>query len=399
MTFLVNVWDVLLELSPWLLLGAAVSGALHYLVPSGFIKSQLSGGWGVAKAVVLGVPLPLCSCGVIPAGIGLKRNGASDGASVGFLVATPQTGVDSVLVSAGMLGWPFALWKVGAALVTGLVAGWTTDAITPRGVSKIEADDAHEHVHTLSDALHHAIDVIREVWGWLAFGVLFSAALTTALPVDAFAGLTGGATALAFGAVLGISLPLYVCATASVPIAAALVAAGMPTGAALVFLMAGPATNVATLGTVYRTFGRNVLGVYLATILAGSIGFGLLYEQVFGSLTATVAAAHAHTTWWSIASAVVLLGLLARFAYDDAMLWFANRTAVSDDERALTIEVQGMTCEGCANKVQRALLATDGVQSAVINLDANTAVISGNAALSRLQQSITDAGFHISRSE
>ncbi|MCB9682994.1 MAG: permease [Alphaproteobacteria bacterium] len=114
------VWQILLELAPWLLLGAVVSGLLHALLPEGFVHRQLTGVWGVPKAVALGVPLPLCSCGVIPAGVGLKRDGASDGAAVAFLIATPQTGVDSILVSASFLGWPFALFKVGAAAVTAL---------------------------------------------------------------------------------------------------------------------------------------------------------------------------------------------------------------------------------------------------------------------------------------
>ena len=106
--FLSALWAVLTELAPWLLLGAVVAGLLHGLLPPGFVQRQLQGRAGVAKAVLLGVPLPLCSCGVIPTGIGLKEDGASDGAAIGFLTATPQTGVDSVLVSAGLLGWPFA---------------------------------------------------------------------------------------------------------------------------------------------------------------------------------------------------------------------------------------------------------------------------------------------------
>ncbi|MEO0600096.1 MAG: permease [Myxococcota bacterium] len=310
---------------------------------------------------------------------------------MGFLVATPQTGFDSVLVSAGMLGWPFALWKVGAALATGLVAGWTADAVSPPAPAAAMASVQEAPRPSVVDAFEHAVDVIRSVWGWLVFGVLLSALLTTVLPVDAFAGLTASTAALAFGAALGVSLPLYVCATASVPIAAALVAAGMPTGAALVFLMAGPATNVATLGAVYRTFGRPVLGVYLGTIVVGSVGFGLLYEQVFGDLVVTMGHAHAHTAWWSVASAVALLGLLAWFAGEELRSWWANRRAGSD--AAVFIEVDGLTCGGCARKLQTALLATDGVDSAVVNHEAGTAHITGSAALQRLRESIVQAGF------
>ena len=121
-----NFWMVMVDLAPWLLLGAAMSGLLHIALPAGFVKRQLSGPSGVLKAVALGIPMPLCSCGVIPTGIGLQRDGASNGAAIGFITATPQTGVDSILVSASFLGWPFALSKVFAALIRWPVQLWSS---------------------------------------------------------------------------------------------------------------------------------------------------------------------------------------------------------------------------------------------------------------------------------
>ena len=122
------IWRILTELAPWLLLGTLIAAVLHVVLPRNLVRQQLRGYWGVVKAVLLGVPMPLCSCGVIPAGLGLKRDGASDGAAVGFLISTPQTGVDSILVSASFLGWPFALFKVVSAGITGLVGGWWAEA-------------------------------------------------------------------------------------------------------------------------------------------------------------------------------------------------------------------------------------------------------------------------------
>ncbi len=392
MMFLTNLWDVFLELSPWLLLGALVSAALHFFVPPGFVNKQLSGPMGVVKAVFLGVPLPLCSCGVIPAAVGLKRDGASDGSAVGFLVATPQTGVDSVLVSASFLGWPFALWKVGAALATGLIGGWVTDAVSSESTSDAQAH-ADGARRTIRQAVDHGIDVVRSIWGWLLFGVVASAMLTTWLPADSFVLLTAQGAMLAFVAVLLISLPLYVCATASVPIAAALVASGMPTGAALVFLMAGPATNIATLGAVYRTFGVRIVGVYLSTIVLGSIGFGLLYEQVFGALSATASGAHQHATWWGTASAVLLVGLLAWFALEDARAHFATWQAGRSTATELIVDVKGMTCNGCANRLQRVLLATDGVEAATVSFNDGTAIVRGAVAAEQVREAVRGAGF------
>ncbi|MBN1846749.1 MAG: permease, partial [Sedimentisphaerales bacterium] len=135
-TLLAETWQIVRELSPWLLFGMLLAGILHVLLPAGFIRRHLGGSRlaSVLKAVAAGVPLPLCSCGVIPTAIGLRKDGASKGAVTGFLISTPQTGVDSILVSATFLGWPFALFKVVSALVSGCVGGWLVN-LTENGIS------------------------------------------------------------------------------------------------------------------------------------------------------------------------------------------------------------------------------------------------------------------------
>lgn len=389
-------WAVTLELAPWLLLGAVVGGLLHGLVPAELIHRQLRGLGGVVRAVVLGVPLPLCSCGVIPAGVSLHKRGASNGASVGFLIATPQTGVDSALVAAGFLGWPFALYKVGAALVTGLVGGALVEVVDPGVAPAGTADDAHSD-RSVSGMVAHALDLIRSIWGWLAFGIVASAALTVFVPPGSLSGLAGGAAVVALLLVLLASVPLYVCATASVPIAAALVEAGLPTGAALVFLMAGPATNVATLGAVWRTFGTRSVALYLGTLVVGSVGLGLAYEPLLGDLVALQTGQHAHTAWWAAASAVLLLGAFAVFAVQDAQSavrrWQAGRTRA--ETQTVEVPVAGMTCRGCAGKVERALLASPGVTSVVVDLDPGRAVVHGTASLAQLRGTVEAAGFTV----
>lgn len=391
--YLNNVWDICLELAPWLLVGAALSGLLHGFLPKGFVRRHLSGRMGVLKAVALGVPLPLCSCGVIPAGLGLKKDGASDGAAVGFLIATPQTGVDSMLVSASFLGWPFALFKVAAAAVTGIVGGLLTDRGLPEQQVEPEPDPGPRP--TAKQMLEHSLEMIQNIWGWLSIGVLASAALTTFLPPDALTSLSAGGGLLAMGAALLISLPLYVCATASVPIAAALVAAGLPTGAALVFLMAGPATNIATLGAVYRTLGKTPLIVYLSTIIGGSVLFGLLFDDLI-PVQAMVHGGHEHAGPVAIASAVLLLGMLAWFAVSDARLGVARlqqRFAGPGESQSLDLDVQGMTCGGCAKKVEKALLGVDGVDSVQVDQPAGRVLLTGRVAPEAVIQVVEEAGF------
>ena len=401
--FIANTWAVLAELAPWLFLGAGVSGLIHVLLPAGFIHRQLSGRAGVVKAVALGVPMPLCSCGVIPAGIGLKNDGASHGASMGFITSTPQTGVDSILVSASFLGWPFALTKVVAAIVTGLASGFATDLFGTEAGKPPDtgpARTATERPRTARAGLDHAVELIRTIWGWLAFGVLLSAALTTLLPADFFAGLAGYSMLVAFAVVLTASVPLYVCATASVPVAASLVAAGMPTGAAMVFLMAGPATNAATLGAVYRTFGARTVAVYLVTIVVGSVAFGLGYEAVFGPLTVATAHAHAHTIpWWGAASGALFTAMLAWFAVDDLREWLARRAMVQraaqavPDSPPIVIGVGGMTCGGCRGKLERLLREESGVTSVTVSLEDEQASVIGSISLARVREVVERAGF------
>ncbi len=391
---LAAAWDVMLELAPWLLLGAVVSALLHKWLPPDFLKRNLTGRWGVLKAVLFGVPLPLCSCGVIPAGLGLKKDGASDAASIGFMISTPQTGIDSVLVAASFLGWPFALFKVGAAALTGLIGG---------GLVGLTGEDhviegAHEHAaaaRSWRGAWDHGLQLVQTIWGWLVFGVLASAAITVWVPESWLSSLSAGSGLLGMLAVLVVAVPLYVCATASVPIAAALVAGGMPAGAALVFLMAGPATNVATLGAIYRGFGVRTTAIYLGTILVGSVGLGWSFDWVLTS-TGTVAAHEHGSAWWATASAVLLSAMILWFAFVDARhAWRARQAPTTTTQ---TLPVTGMTCKGCAARLERVLGATVGVTSALVSYEDGTAIVDGLVDHAVLVEAVEGAGFAVQSS-
>jgi len=329
--FMHSIWQVLLELAPWLLVGSLVAGLLHVLLPVGFLQRQLSGSLGIFKAVGLGVPLPLCSCAVIPVGLSLKQGGASNGATVAFLISTPQTGVDSVLVSAAFLGWPFALFKVASAAVTGLLGGWWTDLERQSSLSVVTAENypPTEPVNRWAAGIEHSLELLRSIWRWLLLGVVVSAAIEAFVPTGALSGFTGRNDFVAMLVTLVIAMPLYICATASVPIAAALVASGLPVGAALVFLMAGPATNVATIGAVYRTLGRRALAIYLSTVLLGSIACGWLFGFVIDGEATDVNHMHAAPAWWSVASAVVLLAIVSWFALQDVRRRMSPAAAVN----------------------------------------------------------------------
>lgn len=392
---LAALWQVWLDLAPSLLLGAVLAGVLHILLPVDFAARQLRGRGGVLKAVTFGVPLPLCSCGVLPAGLGLKRDGASNGASLGFLISTPQTGVDSMLVSASFLGWPFALFKVVSAAITGVVGGWLADRVEPEDPA--DGSDASAHAagpRTWHSMVDQSLQILRSIWVWLVAGAVISAALEVWVPASVWAAVGEWSSFSSALAALVISLPLYVCATASVPIAASLVAGGMPAGAALVFLMAGPATNAATVGAIHRTFGARILGVYLGTLILGSMGFGLAFDFLLGAASAgAVHAHHGDPAWWTLASAGVLLALVLYFALDDTRRWWRGRSVAPAPATSLTVPVEGMTCNGCVQSLENALRRADGIDSAEARLDPGEVTVHGTIPETRVRELVVAAGF------
>ena len=390
-TFLSETWSILLTLSPWLLLGALVAGLLHVLLPAGFIHRELSGRFSVLKAVTLGIPLPLCSCGVIPAALGLQRDGAGRGATVGFLISTPQTGVDSVLVSASFLGWPFALFKVAAAAITGLFGGTLAGALGGAHEAPLnEAASERQAPRSLRGLIEHTVSILRTIWHWIALGVIASAVITTWVPPDTLTGLGSLGSLLA---VLAISIPLYVCATGSVPIAAALVASGLPTGSALVFLMAGPATNLATIGAVYRALGIRTLSIYLSTIVVGSLSAGLLFDSLLPTAISTMPHHQHGMRWWELGSTLILCSLTLWFALDELRSWLHKARAEASDTTSIEVSVDGMTCNGCRTGLEKALLNTPGVDAAVVILEPGSARVWGELDTKSLQQAIIKAGY------
>jgi uncharacterized membrane protein YraQ (UPF0718 family)/copper chaperone CopZ len=415
-TFPVELWRILLELAPSLLVGLFIAGLIHAFVPPDLIRRGLSRpDWqSVVRASVVGVPLPLCSCGVIPTALGLRREGASPGAATSFMISTPQTGVDSILVTAAFLGWPFAIFKVIAAFVTGVVGGVLVNRVVPEtpttaetGASSLEAENRPDGPldglwARIAEAVRYAIfDLLGAIHLWLVIGVLAAALVTTVTPPDFFAGQEWSNGLLGMLVMLAIALPLYVCTTASVPIAASLIVAGLPAGSALVFLMAGPATNLATIGAVYRTLGGAVLSVYLGTVVVMSLGFGLMFDQLL-SAAPTQVMAHAHEPGWlAVGSALLLLVLMAILAARQYQAGAKARfdAALGGDVAApdeTVLQVKGMTCGHCVATVKKALESIDEVSEATPDLaKGEVRVRGGFVETTRLSQAIEGAGFQV----
>ncbi len=295
MEYLKELTAILNEMSPYLLLGFLISGLLHVYVPhtiySRFLKRK--GVSSVVGAALLGVPLPLCSCGVIPTAVSLKKEGASDGATVSFLVATPQTGVDSILATYSLLGLPFAIIRAIAAFVIAIFSGVLVDRFgsdSQRSVAKLRAIDgggcscgcSHgkdcKEEKSLWSALRYGyVDMMQDFGKWLIFGLLIAAAITAYIPDNLFS-LFKEHYLLNILLIILISAPMYVCATGSIPIALSLIMKGVTPGAAFVLLIAGPATNIASLIILKREIGIRKSIIYLISIMVGALFFALVID-------------------------------------------------------------------------------------------------------------------------
>ena len=256
--YLDDLLELTNEMSPYLLLGFLFAGILSVYLKQQRISKYLGGKnlKSVFNASIFGVPLPLCSCGVIPTGVSLYKNGASKSSTVSFLISTPQTGVDSILVTYSMLGLPFAVIRPVVALLTGLFGG-LLNIPYDKEIKVKDYDNANKEKENGSrfiNMLKYAfVTFLQDISKWLVIGLLLAALISVLVPDNYFENNFSNPL---FGMImiLAVSVPLYVCATGSVPIAAVLLMKGLSPGAALVFLMAGPATNIATLTVLSKNY-------------------------------------------------------------------------------------------------------------------------------------------------
>jgi len=386
--FINALWSTVTALAPSLILGLLLAGLLHVFVKKERVLSHLGkpGFKSSAKAALVGIPLPLCSCGVLPAALGLRRDGASRGAVTSFLISTPQTGVDSITVTWSILGWPIALAKVIAAFVAGLLGGTLVDRI---GNGSENQGKAPVCTNTEIGSLPRRIwnysfnGLFRDIYGWLAFGIVVSALITTFLEPGQLSQYTILEGPLGLLAALAIGIPLYVCSISSVPIAAGLIYAGFPVGSALVFLMAGPATNAATMGAVRKTLGTKVFLVYIFTVIAVSLAAGGILNSLNVSVSRPYHAGHGMnsiTGLLSTAAGVLLIAGMAWFAcrgYLNIRIKFSRTGAVED---TLKLNIDGMNCSKCEMAISRALKKMPGILKVSASAGKSTVVIALNGS-------------------
>ncbi|MBA4357085.1 MAG: hypothetical protein C0405_05085 [Desulfovibrio sp.] len=337
LSFLAESWHVFRQAAPFLLFGFFVAGLLKALAPADLLARHF-GGRGplsVLKAALIGVPLPLCSCGVLPAAMGLRRQGAGPGATTAFMIATPESGVDSIAITYAMIDPIMTVLRPVSALLTATVAGLAANLLPERLIHAVKAETpcttgcCSGGVATtaparkmrlserLRDGLGHAYgEMLADVGLWLVLGVLVAGAIAAFVPPSFFLDVLGGEFTSML-AMLIVGVPMYVCASSSTPIAASLLLKGLSPGAALVFLLSGPATNATTITVMARTFGPALTGVYVGAIVLCSLAFGLLANRIYAALGFDIHAVlgavnEAVPAWLEIGSAGLLLLLILR---------------------------------------------------------------------------------------
>ncbi len=338
---LLESWNILCESALFILTGFFIAGILHTLMGKGEWVKWLKGfgARSVILASAVGLPLPLCSCGVLPAAVSLKKRGASNGAVLSFLISTPETSVQSVLLTYSLLGPVMAIFRPVAAMVTALLTGLVenllaasdtaepdqgcSQALSCCGFSPEQEAEPRSEEATFAAGLQHAfVDIFDAVVGWLLLGIAVAAAIQVVVP-DFVIEAAFGNPLQAMLLMLVIGVPLYVCAESSTPIAAALIAHGMSPGAALVFLLAGPATNIGAVGLLSRQLGRRTVVVYLAGIAVLSLAMGLTLDWFLSSRSISLserALVEPFIPYWLKVAGACLLLLLSAIS-----IWRANQ--------------------------------------------------------------------------
>ncbi|HCC53686.1 MAG TPA: hypothetical protein DEQ20_01970 [Desulfobulbaceae bacterium] len=303
---LVESWQLLLDAAPYIIFGILIGGLLKVFLSPAYVARHLGQGRyrSVLKAALFGIPLPLCSCGVLPAAAALKKQGANNGATTAFLISTPESGVDSISVSYALLDPIMTVARPLAAFITAMIAGCLENTLNPPRPHLTMAVDLscavdgccsetgcspaeHTHHHTLLEKIRAGMGyAFGELWGdlagWFFIGLLLAGLISVLVPDELITTYLGGGFS-AMLLMLAFGIPLYICATASTPIAAAMILKGVSPGAALVFMLAGPATNMATISVLIGLLGKRTTVVYLASIAVTAVLCGLALDWVYAA--------------------------------------------------------------------------------------------------------------------
>lgn len=403
-----EILELINRMSPYILLGFFLAGVMHAFVPNGLYQKYLGtkSFRSVLNAAILGVPIPLCSCGVIPTAMSLRKEGASKGAAVSFLIATPQTGIDSIIATYSLMGLPFALLRPIAALFTALFGGQMvnltdndkneTAPSKPKACSSVKSSFKDKVIETFRYAY---VEMIQDIGRWLIVGLVVAGLITVFVPESFFA-LFAGNSLLSMLLVLVFAIPMYLCATGSIPIAVALMMKGLSPGTALVLLMAGPAVNAASMLVVGKVLGKKTLIIYILSITLGAILFGLgidylLPPEWFSAPIARMAeCSECGPSVFNIICTITLILLLV----NAMILRYWHKKNCTEDaciEMEKIYKIEGLRCNRCKENAEKAIASIEGVESVSIDLASGEAVVKGTFDEASMKKAVESLGFKV----
>ncbi|MFO7749708.1 MAG: permease [Desulfobacteraceae bacterium] len=396
------------EVAIYLVFGFAVAAILHVVFPESVVKKHLGGNTfgSVFKSSLFGIPLPLCSCGVVPVATSLKNSGASRGATISFLVSTPQVGADSFLITYSLIGWFFGVFRIVASFIIAMAAGILVNLF-----GKEDENDRRGFPMAPNAGEEPRSEKLRNIVGYVEYTLLGSianslvvgiviAALIAAVVPDNFFELYLSSDFLSMVLMLVVAIPMYICASSSTPIAASLIMKGMSPGAALVFLLAGPATNAMGISAIMKVVGRKSTGIYLGVIAAGSIAMGYLLNLITGFYGKTsVLMFDQHEIlpgWLKLSGSMILLAMLAWYYFHMKIMPMLKK---KDDimEKGTALTVSGMSCMHCSGAVTKAVESVEGTSHVKVSLEKKTVhfTMENSDKVGQVKNAIAMAGFTV----
>lgn len=405
-TYAQHVWYMVAEMAPYLLLGFAVAVLLRRFVKQSWIEAILGkrNFRSVVYASFVGVPLPLCSCGVIPVTASIRNHGASKGAAASFLASTPQTGIDSILATYGMLGPVMATYRVLVAFVTGILAGSIVEMFAGKSATGEEKSQETKTPkgHDWNESLRYGfLNLPADIANALMLGFLIAGLISALAPEDLLSQLPGGVWSSILLTTL-VATPFYICSTGSIPLALALIQSGLPPSAALVLLIAGPATNIATIVSMRVVLGGKSTALYLASVIGSAWLAAILYHFFLddGMLGGETMLHEMAIEWWKHASGAILIGLM--FWQNGFSKLFAARKiveAIEEPKELLTMNVEGMTCDHCRRSVLEGLEKTSSASKVTVDLKQGEAKVYGEGLNRKaLEDTVKSLGYTVTDS-
>ena len=405
-----------LEMAPYLMLGLSFVGLFNLIFRKDFVAKHIGKDSfaSIFKAALLGIPLPLCSCGVIPSAVFMSKNGASKPAVVSFLISTPQTGVDSLIATYGMMGPVFAIFRPIAAFMMGIIGGIITkllnkkDLAIPAGKSFVIDDyDAYKIMSIWQRILQRGlrypfIEFIDDISTQLIFGLLAAGFITYLVPENFFSNYNISHGIIGMLIVIALAGPMYVCATASIPIAVSLIMKGFSPGIAFVFLAAGPATNAASVIVLSKVLGKKITGIFIGSVIILSVIFGFILDKFFeiSGINPHEGLMHIHHnhmenfSWLQLLLSGIFLILLIGSVYRK---YIYNKISKKEGKimelNKTKVNIEGMTCNHCVMNVKKAITGTTGVTNVEVSLPDNAAYVEGDFKMMDLKKAVEDMGY------